>query len=273
MSTFAITIPERKNERNARLFGALTAIAVGVILFLILWLIQIVTPLPPIPPDPEAVELEIGLYEGFGGDAAIEGGGSQGNTGDPGQPDDNNPTTNTATNPPQQGSMTSNDPANPATNTGTQPNGDDALSPDVLAAMEDWKKNKGSASIKVGGEGKGSPYTGGLGDGKGDGVGPNDGGDKGDGGPGGGNATCYRSILSKPDILNPTQEEGKVVVNVYVDRSGNVKKAEVNPQGTTTLNSVLRSTATQSAYKIKFNANNTCADLIILSIDINFTLK
>lgn len=82
-----------------------------------------------------------------------------------------------------------------------------------------------------------------------------------------------RHILSKPEIVNPTQEEGKVVVNVYVNRLGKVTKTEVNSNGSTTMNSVLRSTATQSAYKIIFDADPMGPELLILPLDIYFTLK
>ncbi|GAB4132620.1 MAG: hypothetical protein Fur0041_04140 [Bacteroidia bacterium] len=265
-------------EKRARVYAWSVTIAVAALLFLILFLYKIITPLPPIPPDPEVVTLEIGVDGGFGGTDINPGGGSQGNTGEAGMQNPD-PATNPNPSTPEKGSITDDNDENPGAVQGKGENKTEEpqLSPELIAAMEQWKKNKGSASIKVGGDGSGNPYTGGLGNGSGDGPGPGNGGDPGTGGGQGGdpNGTnkCFRSILSKPEILNPTQEEGKVVVNVYVDRAGNVKKAEVNPSGTTTLNSVLRSTATQSAYKIKFNSNNSCAELIVLPIDINFTLK
>ncbi|HET6991871.1 MAG TPA: hypothetical protein VFJ43_11130 [Bacteroidia bacterium] len=270
-----------KDERNGRLVGGIVTIAIAVALFLAL-LIKIITPIPAIPPDPEAMTLEIGLTDGTGGDAANQGGGSNGNTGVPGMQTPSNTQNVQPKNPADGGTVTDpnsdNAATSPTTHTGTATT--PTVSNDVLAALANWKKNKGAASINIGGDGKGDPYTGGLGNGSGSDIGPNNGGDPGNGGNGGqhgtgplGNGNRIRKILSKPEIVNPTQEEGKVVVNVYVDRTGHVTKTEVKTDGTTTMNSVLRSTATQSAYKIVFDADPNGPESLILPIDIYFTLK
>jgi hypothetical protein len=250
------------------------------LLLLALLLITIVTPIPAIPPDPETMTLEIGLNLGTGGDAPTQGGGSYGNTGMPGmqQPSD---AAVTPANPADNGSVTNNseNPSAPNTNhegKNTQPTVDKA----TLAAMENWKKNKSAATMQIGGDGKGDPYTGGLDDGSGSDRGPKVGGDPGTDGLGGqdgksplGNGNRIRHILSKPEIVNPTQSEGKVVVNVYVNRAGKVVKTEVSSSGTTTMNSTLRATAAQSAYKIVFDADPNGPELLLLPIDIYFTLK
>lgn len=283
VTTFAFQLEDTRDEKRGKLIAGISTAAFFILLLLILILIKIITPIPAIPPDPEVMTVEIGLIDGSGGDAATQGGGSNGNTGLPGQ---QNPSEANASikpvSPPDNGSVT--DPTadnntTASTSNHTSTSDQPTVSNDVLAALANWKKNKNAASIKIGGDGKGDPYTGGLGNGSGIDKGPGQG-DPGTGGPGGhggnspsGDGHRTRHILSKPEIVNPTQEEGKVVVNVYVDRSGKVTRTEVNPNGTTTLNSVLRSTATQSAYNIKFDADPAGPELLLLPIDIYFTLK
>ncbi len=274
-------IDENRDERQARLISWIVTVAITILLFLVLFLIKIITPIPAIPPDPEVMTLEIGLITGTGGDAETQGGGSNGNTGLPGMQNPNDAANVQPKNPTDNGNVTdansNNNVAANSNHTGTATT--PSPSAEMLAALNNWKKNKGAASINIGGDGKGDPYTAGLGNGSGSDKGPG-GGDPGVGGPGGqngtspyGNGNRIRHIQSKPEIVNPTQEEGKVVVNVYVDRTGKVTKTEVNPNGTTTLNSVLRSTATQSAYKIVFDADPQGPELLLLPIDIYFTLK
>lgn len=278
---FGLLESDGRDEKQARLTGMIVTGAIAVALFLTFWLIKIITPIPAMPPpDPEVISLEIGLVDGTGGDAETQGGGSSGNTGAPGSQEasDAAPADQPQT-PQDKGSVTDptsdNDPATDSKNDGVQ---QQQPSKEMLAVMDKWKKNKGAATINIGGDGRGDPYTGGLGDGSGSDQGSGDG-DPGPGGkPGGANGDNfeghrYRKIVSKPEIVNPTQEEGKVVVNVYVDRKGNVTKTEVNPAGTTTTNSVLRSTATQSAYKIVFSQDPGGPESLKLSIDIYFTLK
>ncbi len=274
-------IDENRDERQARIISWIVTVAITILLFLILFLIKIITPIPAIPPDPEVMTLEIGLNLGTGGDAETQGGGSNGNTGLPGMQNPSDAANPTPKNPTDNGNVTdansTNNVASNSNHTGTATT--PTASPEMLAAIANFNKNKGKASINIGGDGKGDPYTGGLGNGSGSDQGPGKG-DPGVGGPGGengnsptGNAHRVRHMLSKPDIINPTQEEGKVVVNVYVDRTGKVIKTEVNPNGTTTLNSVLRSTATQSAYKIAFDVDASGPEILLLPIDIYFTLK
>jgi hypothetical protein len=281
----AISEMDRRTTRQARIIALSITGGIALLLLLAFLFIQIITPIPAIPPDPEPIELtlEMGLLDGTGGDAATQGGGSEGNTGMPGMQNPNNASDPTPKTPADDGAVTGDDPENPAAPSSNH-DGDakqPTVSKETLAAMEMWKKNKGAASINIGGDGKGDPYTGGLGDGSGSDRGPKTGGDVGDGDkPGGkdgpdkvGNGNRVRRIMSKPEIVNPTQSEGKVVVNVYVNREGKVVKTEVNPAGTTTMNSTLRATATQSAYKIVFDADPRGPELLLLPIDIYFTLK
>jgi len=281
VATLIMSTDNKKDERQARVISWISTACIALLLFLILFLIKIITPIPAIPPDPEAMTLEIGLITGSGGDAETQGGGSSGNTGTPGMQNPSDASTEQPKNPTANGNVTD---ANSSNNTATNSNETGiakapTLSKSMLAAIANFNKNKGKASITIGGDGKGDPYTGGLGNGSGSDQGTGQG-DPGTGGTGGqngtsqsGNAKRVRHILSKPEIVNPTQEEGKVVVNVYVNRLGKVTKTEVNSNGSTTMNSVLRSTATQSAYKIIFDADPMGPELLILPLDIYFTLK
>lgn len=275
-----IALPEEntQDERRAHLVaGIITGtLLIGILLFMILY--TIITPIPAIPPPDDVIQLEIGIVPGTGGDNIVIGGGSNGNTGKPGNPPDQQ-ASNPVANPPSGGNVTDpNSNSNVVTPAGSgQHNTQPSVNPDIEAALAAWNKNKGKASIAVGGQGNG-PYTGGIGDGSGTGPGPGNGGDPGVGTPGGdpnGTATSgknYRHITFKPEILNPTQEEGKVVVICHVNRDGEVTRTEIGV-ASTTVNNVLRSTASQSAYKIKFNADPSAPVDQAISIDINFTLK
>lgn len=59
--------------------------------------------------------------------------------------------------------------------------------------------------------------------------------------------------FKKPD--NPTQEDGKVVVEIVVDREGNVVKAKAGARGSTTTNPILEKKAEEAALKAKFTKN------------------
>ncbi|MBL4594358.1 MAG: energy transducer TonB [Flavobacteriales bacterium] len=56
--------------------------------------------------------------------------------------------------------------------------------------------------------------------------------------------------FKKPD--NPTQEDGKVVVDIWVNRAGEVLKAKAGARGSTTTNPILQKKAEEAAYKAKF---------------------
>jgi len=51
---------------------------------------------------------------------------------------------------------------------------------------------------------------------------------------------------------NPTQEDGRVVIAIVVDRNGNVLKAKAGARGSTTTNPILQKKAVEAAYKAKF---------------------
>lgn len=81
------------------------------------------------------------------------------------------------------------------------------------------------------------------------------------GGSGGGNGISHsfsdRNLLSAPQIIDNSQDEGKVVVDIVVDRNGNVIKATPGAIGSTTNSSHLFRKAKDAALKTKFSPNPT----------------
>ncbi len=96
---------------------------------------------------------------------------------------------------------------------------------------------------------------GGEGSDKGPGKGPGNGPGTG-GGPGGyGYNLSGRAIVTPPPISKDTQEEGTVVVEITVDKTGKVIKAEPTGRGTNTNSPILKAKARQAAQATKFNVS------------------
>ena len=134
------------------------------------------------------------------------------------------------------------------------------------AALKNQGKNGGGdgESGQAGDDGRpdGKPNThgtGGTGGGKNGGDGIGDGPDKGPGkgtGSGGyGFSLAGRAILTPPPISKDTQEEGTVVVEITVDKTGKVIKAEAVGRGTNTNSIMLKTKARQAAFATKFNVS------------------
>ncbi len=66
-----------------------------------------------------------------------------------------------------------------------------------------------------------------------------------------------RTITKAPNISNLTRERGTIVVNVSIDRYGNIKSAEPTANGSTTTSEYLITKAKQAAQSIQFNADKT----------------
>ena len=143
------------------------------------------------------------------------------------------------------------------------------------ASMYKGKKNnstsQGTSASGTGDQGdrQGDPnssYTGKNGTGGGPGTGTGTGGGDGDGnGPGKGSGISFdlsgRRLLLKPSIDDRSQETGKVVVSITVDRSGNVTEASPGARGSTTTSAYLFAKAREAAMKAKFNASPDAADI------------
>lgn len=114
-------------------------------------------------------------------------------------------------------------------------------------------------SGQIGDDGKpnGNPNTHGNGGDSDHGDGPS----KGNGGPSTGNgitgfSLAGRSIVTKPPISKDTKEEGTVVVEITVDKAGNVIKADAVGRGTNTNSVMLKAKARQAALATKFNVGS-----------------
>jgi len=59
--------------------------------------------------------------------------------------------------------------------------------------------------------------------------------------------------FKKPE--NPTQKDGTVVVDIWVNRNGKVTKAKSGARGSTTTNPILQKKAEEAAYKARFKSD------------------
>ncbi len=83
-----------------------------------------------------------------------------------------------------------------------------------------------------------------------------------------------RSVLgSLPKPIYNTQEEGIVVVTIWVDQYGNVKKAKAGAKGTTTTSPTLRTNARNAAMKAHFNTSASAPSLQQGTITYRFKLN
>jgi TonB family protein len=69
------------------------------------------------------------------------------------------------------------------------------------------------------------------------------------------------------------REQGDVVVDIWVDRNGNVKRAEVSPRGTNILDANLRSIAVRAALNSSFSEDPRAPDLQKGSITYTFIIR
>lgn len=103
-------------------------------------------------------------------------------------------------------------------------------------------------------------YTGKNGTGTGPGSGTGSGGGDGSGtGPGSGPGVSFslagRKLFSPPKIFDNSQETGKVVVDITVDKYGTVTYANPGGRGSTTTSANLYRKAKEAAFKAKFSPN------------------
>jgi outer membrane biosynthesis protein TonB len=140
--------------------------------------------------------------------------------------------------------------------------------------------NKGQANGSTGatgydgGGGSGTGSGGGNGSGQGIGTGTGYGSGSGSGtGNGNGNYQLgNRKALNKPQPAYICNEQGKVVVEISVDRSGRVVAARAGIRGTTNAASCLLGQAKQAAMDTKWQADANAPDVQIGKIIYNFKL-
>ena len=132
-------------------------------------------------------------------------------------------------------------------------------------SLNDFFDNPNSSEGETGG-------TGDQGDPTGDQDAPDHYGNQGSGGDGdyqlGG-----RIPLSKPKPTYDCNEEGKVVVKIWVDQSGSVVRAEAGERGSTTAASCLLRRAEEAAKKTKFQGDPDAPDRQIGTIIYRFYQK
>ncbi|OFY20340.1 MAG: hypothetical protein A2X02_01135 [Bacteroidetes bacterium GWF2_29_10] len=136
-----------------------------------------------------------------------------------------------------------------------------------------YTKNKGNGGGTGTGEGTGSGS--GIGSGSGSGMGSGSGNGIGDG-HGDGKGVSF-SLKGRKSILLPkpsynVNEQGKVVVEITVDKKGNVIKAVPGVRGTTTSSQALLKFALEAAYKAKFNSDVNAAEYQKGIITYNFII-
>ena len=82
----------------------------------------------------------------------------------------------------------------------------------------------------------------------------------GNGGTGGSYSLAGRSAVSLPKPRYNSNEQGTVVVRIWVDQQGRVTRAEYEPKGSNTSNGDLVSQAIAAARKARFNADRNAQD-------------
>lgn len=249
-----------KKETNRPLAAILTLVVQGL-LFLLLFLLTFKTPIPPYPEVGGGSGLEVNLGNSANGMG------------------DNNTeqlipisTQNLTENSNNDNYITQdNDEAIALNSTNNKKKvenndvvkiNDPVINPNAL-----YKKKSGDGNTNIAGN-QGNPngdlnstsYTGdgGSGGGTGGGHGNGNGPGNGDGdGPGKDKGTSYfmkdRTAKNIPKPIYNSKEEGLVVVNIWVDKKGNVTKAEAGARGTTTTNQALWKIATTAAKRATFS--------------------
>ena len=140
-------------------------------------------------------------------------------------------------------------------------------SKELSDAMSKWKNksdNKSSSDGNTGGKGDQGDPSGSL--------------ESGSyvGGSGGGGFSFDlggRKMITKPRIRDVSQEEGKVVVEILVDKYGNVVRATPGARGSTTTSDVLYKIAKEAALSTKFNTSNDAPEQQKGQIVFTFLLK
>ncbi|MEO6131486.1 MAG: cell envelope integrity protein TolA [Saprospiraceae bacterium] len=133
--------------------------------------------------------------------------------------------------------------------------------------QEDYNKAKKSYGDLLGGSGKGNTgKPGSQGDPNGDPNATNlEGITKGSGRVGGG--LGKRGVLNEPQISDKSQKTGRVVINVCVDKSGKVIKAEYTQKGSTTTDSELKEIARKAALQFKFTVSEILEQCGTITVD------
>lgn len=269
-------------ENKNRTISALISVAILALLLLFLYLFKIITPNPPFPISGGGgggMEINFGTYNEGTGNVESNGIGNATSVVEqtettPPTPNNNNEEVYTSEDG-EDVKLNENKPKVQSNVMVIKPVVEkprEKTAAELLA--EKFNKNKGKNgggdgnSGHAGNEGdpSGNPNShgnGGTGGGTGGGDGTGDGPGTGPGsGPGSGPGKGKfgfdlkgRAIVNPPTLPKDTKEEGKVVVEITVDKEGNVTEANPNGRGTTTSSAVLKAKARQAALATKFNVS------------------
>jgi protein TonB len=139
--------------------------------------------------------------------------------------------------------------------------------------------SQGTASSGNGDQGNplGDPFskeygTPGSGNGSGTGFGSGNGSGNGNG-PGVSYDLSGRTMVRKPQISDDSQEQGRVVIEVTVDKNGKVLAATGPYRGSTTTSGVLVRKAKEAALKMQFNPSPNGIEEQRGTVTINFILR
>lgn len=124
--------------------------------------------------------------------------------------------------------------------------------------------------------GRGNGNGGGDGDGTGPGTGTGTGGGNGSGnGPGNGIGfdLTGRNFRSLPRLEDRSQESGKIVIDIIVDKAGNVVRADGPARGSEITNGTLVRKCREAAMKAKFSASSAGVEEQKGTITFNFILR
>lgn len=151
--------------------------------------------------------------------------------------------------------------------------------PDESSMMKKKQGNSGAPTGTASGSGTGGEGTG-SGGGKGSGIGTGSGGGSGTGSGGGngdGKGIGYdlggRKIRVRPRLEESSQETGRVVISVLVDKDGNVISADGPARGSNTTSTILVSKAKQAAREAKFEKSPTGVEEQKGTITFVFTVQ
>ncbi len=246
-------------EKKHKIRGIAGTIVFHVLLALLLVLFAFKTPLPL----PEEMAVEIDMGGGGGGQTGDMSESSQDQSSDQKSPDNSQ-------NSSYENFVTQNDPSEiTASNVDANPvvRNEQVIDQRI---SEFWNSKQNS---KNGGYGKEKDAGTGTGTGTGTGKGTGDGSGTGTGtGQGSGPNFSLHGRSAKyipiPDYTE--QDQGKVVVDIWVDKNGNVTKAIAGARGTTTSNPSLWRKAQQAALSAKFSVNHDAPEEQKGTITYNF---
>ena len=243
-------------EKQSKLKAGLATLLIHGILFLLLYFWIIKTPLPAFPVEPEGTELSLD----FGNNVEGTGNTEDNNMGDA------NPTKQTSKAEPKKNEESNDNVITDETETAVsivkKEKKNNKVKKETQAEPVKEEEPKPSAELqnalsafrnKKNGNKGGDGNSGNAGN-KGDPNGTPDG----DGtGPGNGKGFQFnlkgRRVAQQPDIIDDSQEEGKVVVDIIVDETGRVTQATAGSRGSNTSSNLLYAKARQAALSTKFN--------------------